>query len=322
MCSNSVLQRLDLKKLRNYQYVCFAGGAVRGISMCSAFCEVVEIYRREFGGDFIRRLKGTGGTSIGACLAMAILCELPVYMLERLATDHSLFDADSLLKNLDFKRFWEEGGLLDHNVLYEKIDKLFDLLKLPVDIDFITLYKKTRKLFVCNTCDLEGKEVVYMSYKTHPYRRVRDALCMSMCLPLLFVGFEYDGVELCDGGIYANYIVNQFPEGQVLGFAIDDRPSRRDRNVKLNGFEKAMSLVKNLCHKIDRQNLALLSPEYRESTVMIYTPGFGQVKVYANKAEASMLWEYGKMSVIWHFFKYVFVYWLLCRYISSFLCSL
>jgi predicted patatin/cPLA2 family phospholipase len=315
----SVVDVSDLQRLKGYEYVVFAGGAVRGISMCSAFCEVVDVYRREFDSDFVKKLKGTGGTSVGACLALAVLCGLSTGELRRLAMDHSLFDSDSLLRDANFSRFWEKGGLLNHGVLYEKIDRLFDVLDLPKDIDFLSLHRRTRKLFMCNASDLQGKASVFMSYKTTPYRKVRDALCMSMCLPMLFVGYEHNGIELCDGGIYNNYIVDQFPEGQVMGFAIDDTSPRRDPNLQLNGFEKALSLIKSLCNRIDTQNFERLSPEYRGSTVMIYTPGFEQIKVCANRAEACMLWEYGRMSVTWYFFGRLFVQWLLCKHICRFL---
>jgi predicted acylesterase/phospholipase RssA len=307
----------DFSRLAKCKYFVFSGGATRGISICGTFHKVAELYQTRTRRSLVRQLRGAGGSSIGSIIALAVVCNVSLDTLELTIKDESMWDTAFFVREFDLARFANRGGMYDHKHLFGRIDRAFQLLGLPLDIDFYRLYKRTGKLFVCNACCLDDNSILYMSHLNTPYLRVRDALCMAMCLPVIFDPFLYNGKEYRDGGTLANYIMNQFPESETMGIAMDNRTENYDplAHKQENGIEVTLKVINSLCAKLDQKNLDDLTEEQKASTIFVYTPGFKQMKVVVSREEINTLWYYGQLSALWYFTKYYYLEWLLEQYI-------
>lgn len=278
------------------EYIVFGGGAVRGIALCAAYCEVARVYKHYYQKDFCNQLKGVAGTSIGACLALQIVCNVPLDTMEMLAKSASFFDPKAIVSDFNLERFIERGCFLQLSILYSKIDLLFSAMNLHPDITFRELYIQTNKLFVCNTCDLVTNTTIYMSYHTTPLWKIRDALCMTMCIPICFGGVEKNGKLYYDGGVLNNYIMDQFPEDRTLGFRIDDSKNPTPTTqTGIYGIDNVLQLLNSLCNQIEKHNNNALTKKQLYSTIYVKTPGFAQVKMYATQKEVLSLWNQGTL---------------------------
>lgn len=311
----------SLSNFNKCEYVVFSGGAIRGIALCSAFRNLCDLYKTETGIDFISQLKGTGGTSIGACLALAIACGMDLFLLEKMTKDPFLWNNDRLYHSMNPIMFYKQRGFATHSILYEKIDFLFSLLCLPLDITFEKLYKITGRTFMCNASCCTDNTSLFMSHTTTPYMRVRDALCMSMCIPCIFAPFIYNGKDYVDGGYFKNYIIDQFPTNTVIGFLVYDSPHQETvtNSQEQNGIMWIGSLLHTLSGHINTIHYGSLDQKYRDATIHIYTPEFGKLLLSATQKEIDDLWEYGKCSLLWHFYGDRVVEIMLQKYMAKFL---
>lgn len=208
------------------RYLVFSGAGARGAAYWGALQALVEIRRRRCGDNLLEGLRGAGGTSIGAALALIVLCYSgeDLKPIALLCQDATLWDVGAFLRKMDLERFFRTGGLCDHAVLYDRIDRLLAVLGVPPTTDFTTLHQRYTggRAFVCNASCIDDGSTLLMSHATTPYLRVRDALCMSMCLPCVVEPFEYGGRYYVDGGYICNYIIDCFPEGEALGLFVAD----------------------------------------------------------------------------------------------------
>lgn len=322
-------KRSSLSMLKECEYLVFSGGGVKGICFVSALTILVDLFVNQFNlteAHFFKQIKGTGGTSIGSILALAVCCEMDIKSLRLLTLDPDTWNFEHIRKNMDPVRFYKNRGFCDHQILYRNIDRVFDIVGLSKKITFMELHQRTRRLFVCNAACVEDRSILYMSFKTTPDMFVRDALCMSMCLPGFVVPFSYQGKEYVDGGFFLNYIADCFVPGKTIGFRTDNKPhpshprlpkQGKDTSVisiikdqsldEKNGIQYMCSLISTACSQIDEMYFQGLDERHKLNTITVYTPGFNSLKVTVAPEEINLLWQYGRWSVLWYFFGIDFI---------------
>lgn len=306
MMQESLKGNDGLAKLQSCQYLVMSGGAAKGIAMCSAITTLIDIHKSQNGGNLLSQLKGAAGTSIGSCLALACVCAPDWPLMKSYALDEHLWDGNAIFRDIDFFRVNKSKGLCTHKALYQSIDRLFELLGLELNIDFETLYKRTQKKFICNAACTTNSSILYMSHETTPYLSVRDALCMSMCVPLLFVPFEYQGSEYLDGALFANYIVEVFPPETTIGISAAP-PSSVTVKPEKNGIMWILQLLTSMTDRIDILRHGSMAEKYKESTIFIYTEGNTSFNFTVDKETMKLLWDCGETSTIWYLFKEKYV---------------
>jgi predicted acylesterase/phospholipase RssA len=113
------------------------------------------------------------------------------------------------------------------------------------------------------TVQLDNFELVDVSYKTHPYWTVVEAVYASSCAPIFFKPFMKKGKLYTDGGIISNYPLQRCMENVekdegVLGICVNNISIGEKSNVDFNSeigenlYEYLQHIVKNLCRRANK----------------------------------------------------------------------
>ena len=223
----------------------FEGAGIRGLAYGGA------IARLEAHG-LLKNIKRVGGTSAGAITALML-------SLHYSAAEISETIANTRFQKFNSGRFSIAGGIHRTNKYFgwyrgnrfaHWLDKLIAAKTGNANITFAQLKDKGFKdLYVTGT-DLTAQQAVLFSHETFPHMRVRDAVRISMSIPLYFEAVfmnpngrivphpknKKDLHVLVDGGFLANfpikiwdstrYINNTLPNTfavnrRTIGFRID-----------------------------------------------------------------------------------------------------
>ncbi|WP_242922014.1 patatin-like phospholipase family protein [Pontibacter liquoris] len=280
----SVLQ--SSAQTRPVKNLVFEGAGIRGI----AYAGVIEELERQ---QLLQDVENVGGTSAGAITAMML-------SLGYSSTEIADIISSTKFNKFNDGRFLFVGGLVRMNKAYgwyrgEKfrawLSELIAQKTGDADITLAQLSAKGYKdLYITATC-LNKQQLVVLSKETYPQMKVKDAVRISMSIPLYFravfvdaagktytrpeVGQELD--IMVDGGIIGNFPITMFdsvvtdPSGkqirlanmQTLGIRIDsqeqiqnDASSQKLVPLKvenLNGFFSALYIM--IIENLNRQEL-------------------------------------------------------------------
>ena len=197
-----------------YRNLVFEGAGMRGL----AYVGVLDHFER---AGILKEIQRVGGTSAGAITALAV------------SLGYSAEDLLKLIGNTKFGAFndgsWSVAGgihrLQNHYGWYKGVEFEQWLSALIAartgngDITFAELHKRGFKdLYITATC-LNRQKLVVFSRETYPAMRVRDAVRVSMSIPLYFEAMFVDARGqtfrsnegrtdldlMVDGGLLANF---------------------------------------------------------------------------------------------------------------------
>ena len=107
------------------------------------------------------------------------------------------------------------------------------------DITLKELYEKININLSLKTVNITKEKVCYINHINYPTIKIKDAICMSACVPLLFKPFNYNGELYVDGGICGNYPNDyKLKSKKYLGFRIYSN--------KLNSKEEADNQINTI----------------------------------------------------------------------------
>jgi len=226
-----------------YKNLVFEGAGVRGIAYAGV---VRELEDRQLLTD----LEKVGGTSAGAIAALNV------------ALGYSSGEIEALIYNTRLQRFNDGqfsviGGLqrmkntfgwYRHNDMQAWLDGIIKAKTGNGDITFREMHDRHfPDLYVTGT-SLNHQKLIVFSYETYPDMRVKDAVCISMSIPLYFVSLCIDEQGklidrrkatghydiMADGGFIGNFPISMFDStsttstgttrifnAHTLGFRID-----------------------------------------------------------------------------------------------------
>ena len=215
----------------------FEGAGVRGIAYCGA---VQEMESKKM-MDSIERV---GGTSSGAIIALTI------------SLGYSGKEIENIISKTNFKKF-NDGGFffigginrLNKNFGWYKGKKFEKWLEKMIkektgneNITFEELHQKGFKDLYITGTSLNKQKAVVFSYESYPKMKVKDAVRISVSIPLYFepvyidsLGKTFDhprqnqGFDMMvDGGVLENFPIHifdkQHPDLYTIGFRIDHTP--------------------------------------------------------------------------------------------------
>jgi NTE family protein len=225
----------------------FEGAGIRGIAYCGVINEMET-------ANMITPIEKVGGTSAGAIVALMI------------SLGYSGKEIQEIIGNTNFKKFNDGRFLFAGGI--NRIKKYFGwyrgkrfetwLEKLIInktgnaDITFEDLYKKGFKELYTTGTSLNKQQLIIFSHKTYPKMKIKDAVRISMSIPLYFeaVFIDNDGNTIrhpkrkegldimVDGGFTGNFPIRMFDtlsqtNFATLGFRIDrDEQIRNDAEGK------------------------------------------------------------------------------------------
>lgn len=258
---------------------------MRGYSYVGVVQELVRL------GVNLQQLKGVGGTSIGALLAMLVAAQwTPEQMYDELMG----VNANALVQ-LNISTLWHDFGLTGSDALRAYLNSLL-LRYLPAlgpNPSLQRLHAATGcKLLVVATNLNHNKEVAF-SHETTPDVSVADACFMSMALPGLFAPFSMDGVLYVDGGLKNNFPLNYFPADSTIGVRVVWRHAYELKSVDQVLARSAYCVLTD----IEDLRWGLLTEQHRENTIHVEVGDLSTIKLNLTTEHKQMLTGYGRLAV-------------------------
>ena len=311
---------------RKIENLVFEGAGIRGIAYCGAFSEM-----EKHGLD--KNLKRVAGTSAGAIMAMAVSLGY---------TSNQLAD---IISNTNFKdfndgKYFFAGGINRTNKYFgwyrskqfdSWLGKLIEEKTGNADITFSELHQRGfTDLFITGTC-LNKQKLVIFSYESYPLMRVRDAVRISMSIPIYFeavfitpegkiINHPKDKQNLdvmMDGGLTGNFPIrifdstryvsaseiNSFAFNQnTIAFRIDkdaqiknDSTNRQLAEIEVNNFKSYLGAFYNMV--IENLNRQSLTDADWQRTVSISDAAIGPKLKPLSKSELKVLIENGRKAM-------------------------
>ncbi len=307
------------------QNLVFEGAGIRGLAYSGAIRELEK-------NDLLKNVQRVGGTSAGAITALL------------LSLGYTSEEITSIIHSTSFRkfndgRFFFLGGISRMQKFYGwyrsgKFDKwIAALVKKKTgdaDISFEQMKKKGfKELYVTGTC-LNKQALVVFSHHTYPEMKVKDAVRISMSIPLYFEAvFINDkgktvkrpknkkGLDIMvDGGMVSNFPIRIFDSTRyvdpsspnrflinpnTLGFRIDrDEQIRNDAEGKglapmpVNDLKEYFSAFYNLV--IETLNRQELGPSDWQRTISISDGTIAPRIRKLSMAEISLLEDNGSKA--------------------------
>ena len=229
VCQPTAAQKPVIKNL------VFEGAGMRGI----AYCGVLEELETQ---GLVKDVEKVAGTSAGALMAMTVALGYTSGEIKKII-------GSTNFKKLNDGRFFVLGGInrLKNNYGWyrgERMSKwIGEIIKTKTGDPEISFEEWNRRgykdLQVVATC-LNKQRLVYFSATSHPKMKVRDAVRISMSIPLYFGAVYIDSIGnvvnakhydpkydiMVDGGFTGNFPIRIFdtngqPNPHTLGFRID-----------------------------------------------------------------------------------------------------
>lgn len=239
-------QLMHAQPLPSIKNLVFEGAGVRGIAYCGA---VQEMESKKM-MDSIERV---GGTSSGAITALAI------------SLGYSGKEIENIISKTNFKKFNDGGFFFIGGI--NRLNKYFGWYKGKKfgkwlekmikektgneNITFEELHQKGFKDLYITGTSLNKQRAVVFSYESYPKMKVKDAVRISVSIPLYFEpvyidssGKTFDhpkkkqGLDMMvDGGVLENFPIHVFdkqqPDLYTIGFRIDHEPQiKNDKGDK------------------------------------------------------------------------------------------
>lgn len=274
----------------HYTNLVFEGAGMRGI----AYVGVIEQLEN---AGLLKNIKNYAGTSAGAITALALAMGYNAYELKTLmeSTSFQKFNDGRYLllgglNRLNSKYGWYRGKAFD-----DWLGKLILQKTGNANITLKELFNKTGKgLYVTGTC-LNKQKIIVFSHETYPQMRARDAIRISMSIPLYYQAIAIDsagkiypkpkktpGLDIMvDGGIIGNFPIfifdqtqtdsaghiHRIPNFNTLGIRVDsDEQIRMDRATK-NGYSLANYPINNLRDYFEAFYLLTIESLNRQSLI-------------------------------------------------------
>ena len=309
LCSQIFLAAQTRPVIKN---LVFEGAGIRGIAYCGAIQEM------ELAG-MMQTVEKVGGTSAGAIVALTI------------SLGYTGREIEDIIGVTNFKKFNDghyffAGGINRANKYFgwyrgKVIENwLGDIINQKTgneDITFEELHQMGFKgLYITGTC-LNKQKLILFSHETYPKMKVKDAVRISMSIPLYFesVFIDPDGKVIhhpkhkegldvmVDGGFTGNFPIRIFDTGAnyntaTLGFRIDsdeqiknDRESKNIASMPVGNFKQYLNAFYNIV--IENLNRQQLTAEDWKRTVSISDGKIGpRIRKLSDK-EISILRENG-----------------------------
>lgn len=316
-----------------YRNLVMEGGEIRGIAYGGALSKLQE-------QEILPEIKRIGGTSAGAIQAMLLALGYSPAEITSITyqTNIKQFADGRFIFIGGFSRMFNQFGWYRGEKFEKWLGRLVEQKTGNKDLTFAQLHKMAgqngiRDLYVTGT-NLTKQQTEILSYETYPEMKVRDAVRISMSIPLFFraVAIDSEGKIvpvkknmppaniMVDGGIVANFPIKIFdyeryliPEKttdpnkpifnpETLGLRLDrseqiayDRRQNGLAPYPISGFNEYMGAFYNMV--LENLNRSSLNPEDWQRTISINTLKFSPKIRKLNASQKEQLLHSGEVAV-------------------------
>lgn len=229
----------------------FEGAGIRGIAYSGAIAELEQ-------HGLLKNIRRVGGTSAGAITALLLCLDYSAAEIEEIIqhTRFQKFNSGHLFFAGGLHRLKKRFGWYRTNKFEQWLDERIAAKTGNAAITFAQLKQQGYKELYVTGTDLTAQKTIVFSHETFPAMRVRDAVKISMSIPLYFEAtfMKADGTlvrhpknktglhVLVDGGFVANFPIKLFDSTRYMdttvqntfqvnnrttGFRIDSDAQRR-----------------------------------------------------------------------------------------------
>ena len=318
-----------------YRNLVMEGGGIRGIAYGGALAELEK-------QGVLPEIKRVGGTSAGAIQALLLALGYTPEEISRITYETNVkeFADGRMIFFGGFHRMARKFGWYRGEKFTKWLGKLVEQKTGKADLTFAELHalagsRGFRDLYVTGT-NLSRQQLVILSYETYQEMKVRDAVRISMSIPLFFqaVGIDKAGKVvaltkknvpevdiLVDGGIIGNFPIQLFDHNRYLtatgkdtavinpetiGLRLD-RPEQIAYDSKQSGlapyqitnFNGYMGAFYNMV--LENLNRSTLKSEDWQRTISINTLQFAPKIRKMSVAEKELLLKSGEQAVKTYF---------------------
>lgn len=191
---------------------CFEGGGILGLAYVGVLkaLEEKEINFKKF-----------IGSSAGSIFAGLISCGADSKFLEKVVeTDFTLFMDYSYYLG-QYYNFVVKGGLYKGDFFYNWYGDLLKELTGNADYTFKDLIKNKNIELTITSTNLNERRTYFLNFQNYPDMPIRQAVRMSMSIPLFFEPVFYKDEYWVDGGFLDNFAYDYFsesPSHKTIGF--------------------------------------------------------------------------------------------------------
>jgi NTE family protein len=294
----------------------FEGAGIRGIAYCGA---IHELENRQL----LKNVERVAGTSAGAVTALA------------LSLGYSGTEIEELIRTTNFKKFNDGNfffvgginrvtkyfGWYRKNRVDKWLGKIIEKKAGNANITFAQLHEKGFKdLYTSGTC-LNKQQLVIFSHQSYPLMKIRDAVRISMSIPLYFEAVFLDSLGnvisnpkhkkgldvMVDGGFIGNFPIHIFDSLKTnpatLGFRIDsDDQIKNDKTdntlaaMPIGNLKEYVNAFYNMI--IENLNRQQLTKEDWQRTISISDGNIEPRIRKLSKKEVETLINNGRAAVI------------------------
>lgn len=262
--------------------IVFSGGGVRGYS----YVGVLE--QLEKNGLSLIALKGCGGTSMGALLALLVVSGWTTADLEKELMEVQLHTKFSLGLSSLYYKFGLDDGVTLRAYLQQLVSRVYS-----GPLTFHELCSRTKKRLVMVGTSLNKNAEVVFSPETTPDMNVVDACYISMTVPGLFAPLVHNGDLVVDGGIKNNFPLRYFPAESTLGVRVT-----WGHAAALESADQVLARVV-YCMLTDAESAqwALLSPTYKQNTISVEVGDLSTIELRLTPEHKRLIIHRGQWAV-------------------------
>ncbi len=223
-------------------------------------------------------IKTIYSTSAGAFISLPILLNINWDWIDDYIIKRPWHKVLKLSSNDYFRLLRDKGLLSKIDFIDQLIDPLLKSVDLETNITLLELYKKIPIELHLHVVDLNeeyNNQLLNISYINYPNLSVKDAIYMTMCVPLLFTPLFNNKCCFIDGGILGNVpIKNCFKDtncksNEILVFSYKRIFPKSEITEKTGIWSYLIELF-----SIFSNNLVLLSEKYNldnnDNTLIFY----------------------------------------------------
>jgi len=270
------MRRIEaFKNARLYENLVFEGGGVKGIAYCGAIETLSTL-------GILQKIKRYAGSSAGAIIATL------------LAIGYTSNELLQIISNTDFGEFMKQdfGYLGDAINLFRNLGctsgKSFEQFMSGYiqrktgnnKYTFKDLYDNQDKELVITVTNLNRSIPMYISHHSHPDMPIKEAVRMSMRVPILFFPHKYNKDYYVDGGLLDNYPLHVFDgeypgDPQAVLNKVEPNPRTLGLKLILNNEEEDLEVYKRVDIATEKEFLSqLISTLYVQSERKNMVPSF------------------------------------------------
>jgi NTE family protein len=210
----------------------FEGAGIRGIAYSGVIAEFEK-------AGLLDSLERVGGTSAGAITALALALGYKADEIQNIIynTDFGKFNSGRFFFFGGGNRMLKRYGWYRCDKFYDWLDKIIESRTNNPDITFREMHEKGYKDLYVTGVSLSSQKLIIFSKDTYPDMKIRDAVRISMSVPLYFQAAFIDSTGkvyskpardqqldvVIDGGVLMNFPIQIFDKKDSSGNRVPDR---------------------------------------------------------------------------------------------------